>query len=455
MEILIGNFIAYLLLFLFLLHSNKYRLNVQSFVALSFTVEAFFGYYTFDKGIYQNTFGYKDPNTLSVIPYILCLLMIAILLLPLRKADKIRKMPINERNELSVRWQNYLSFGFLALVCIYFYMNQLLISQRDSFMEYDDIYKNMATGNIERFDSPILNTIYFRLITLIRILSPFIFYFQFSILARKKKKESKVLPIVLIFSSFILTVIPDIESASRGAMYFAIMQLLFFVFIYFKSFTRGVKTVIISAITGTLIVLATYSLAISYSRFGDSKEGNEQIFRYLGEPYPNLCFNVWNKDINHPYGKRYFPRLTTGSGKSFSGREDRFSYWERQVGIPMLNLKTIFGDLYVEFGTIGAFIVVGLWLFLIRFCIHKARGNPLALVVILYYAYDIVVYGLFNNHLSEETLKEFAYSLILLLAIRYVARKTNKKRHKHRRLVHRYQMIQQGSRTERIEEARP
>lgn len=425
MEILIGNFIAYVLFFLYLLKANKYRLNLQTFVALNFVVEAFLGYYIFKNGIYQKTFGFKDVTTLSVVPYVLCLLMVAMLIHPLRQIETVRKMDHTAKVEISEKWQNYLSFAFFALVVLYFYMNQLLVNQRSEFVEYDEIYENMASGNLEKFSSPIMNTIYFRLITLIRLLSPFIYYFQFSILASKKKKDSKILPMVLIFGSFVLSVFPDIESASRGAMYFSAMQLCFFMFIYFKSFTQGVKIVTVTAISASMLLLVIFSMAISYSRFGEGKEGNEQIFRYFGEPYPNLGFNVWNKDIRHPYGKRFFPRLTTGRDISFAGREDRFTYWERQVGIPMLNLKTIFGDLYVEFGVIGAFAVVVLWLLLLKFCLYKARGDALATVVFLYYAYNIVVYGLFNNHLSEDTLKEFVYSVLILLALRYAAHKMN------------------------------
>ena len=444
MEILIGNFLAYLLFFLCLLHFNKYRLNVQSFVALSFTIEAFLGYYTFKTGIYQKTFGYKDVTTLPVAPYILCLLMIVMLVHPLRHVETIKKMETNNSVAISERWQNYLSFLFLGLVGLYFYMNQLLVSQRSEFVEYDEIYENMASGNFEKFSSPILNTIYFRLITLIRLLSPFVYYFQFSILSKKKKNESKWLPVVLIFSSFILSVFPDIRSASRGAMYFSAMQLCFFIFIYFKSFTRGVKIVTVTAIAGSMLLLVIFSMAISYSRFGEGKEGNEQIFRYFGEPYPNLGFNVWNKDIRHPYGKRFFPRLTTGRDISFSGREDRFTYWERQVGIPMLNMKTIFGDLYVEFGVIGSFAVVILWLLLLRYCLYKARGDALATVVFLYYNYDIVVYGLFNNHLSEDTLKEFCYSIIIILVLRFVAHKMKEKNDLNRYLAERHRRGRYG-----------
>ena len=421
MEILIGNFIAYALFFLYLLKTNKYRLNLQTFVALNFALEAFLGYYIFKNGIYQKTFGFKDVSTLSVVPYIFCLLMVVMLIHPLRHIETVRRMDPNAKVEINEKWQNYFSYAFFALVVLYFYMNQLLVNQRPEFVEYGEIYEKMASGNLERFSSPIMNAIYFRLITLIRLLSPFVYYFQFSILASKNKKESKLQPMVLIFGSFLLSVFPDIESASRGAMYFSAMQLCFFLFIYFKSFTRGVKIVTLTAISGSLLLLVVFSMAISYSRFGEGKEGNEQIFRYFGEPYPNLGFNVWNKDIRHPYGKRYFPRLTTGRDISFAGREDRFTYWERQVGIPMLNLKTIFGDLYVEFGVIGAFVVVGLWLLLLKFCLYKARGDALATVVFLYYAYNIVVYGLFNNHLSEDTLKEFIYSVIIIYILRFMA----------------------------------
>ena len=46
--------------------------------------------------------------------------------------------------EISEKWQNYLSFAFFALVVLYFYMNQLLVNQRSEFVEYDEIYENMA-----------------------------------------------------------------------------------------------------------------------------------------------------------------------------------------------------------------------------------------------------------------------------------------------------------------------
>ena len=149
---------------------------------------------------------------------------------------------------------------------------------------------------------------------------------------------------------------------------------------------------------------------------GDSEGAIIKIFRYFGEPFLNLGLVYWNSTDVHTYGIRYFPKLLELYGgfelpESKYGVDALREFWTRIYGVNMYYFKTFFGDLYMEFGVVGAFIVsaltaTGAWL-------SKKLKNPLLCHFILYYyAKNVVIWGIFGFGVTQNVCVDLAYALV-------------------------------------------
>lgn len=84
MNLLLINFFAYLIWLLITIKKEK-RLTSYSLLVAMYTVIAFLGYYTVKTGIYYDTFGYYNLNSLQTEPYIYAFIGYFILFLPFYK----------------------------------------------------------------------------------------------------------------------------------------------------------------------------------------------------------------------------------------------------------------------------------------------------------------------------------------------------------------------------------
>lgn len=351
MVVLSINALMYFLTFAHV-YKRERKMTVYSLMIFVFFLFAFMGAWIFSNGIYEDTFGKKNESKLSIMPYIYCYLCMILSLQPLKNFsynDLNIKMPSSQNIDTII-------YGSFVVYFIFFGMYMSLISGRSSLMSYDDIYADAAAGETVSFGNTMIDFLYGKIITLTRIVPLIVYFFLFNNLANQRKIKKSIILIALMF---VLEIVPKILNANRGGVFFTTALFFAYLIFFFNRIDKKTKKFLAIVALSGMFVLLSALWAISLSRGGDDSENamNGMVLRYLGEAYPNLGFNIWGHDINHPFGERYFPSLFGDiETKIGEGRSASFYYWEAKVGIPMLNFKTLFGDLYIEFGVVGAFV---------------------------------------------------------------------------------------------------
>lgn len=416
--ILFVNFLAYIVLLCWHFYRNRWNLTAKSVLILAWAGIAFMGWLTFISGIYQSTFGFRDPEKLSAVPFVLCFIMFLLLLKPLdfHFDTQILGQFRNKRIERKI--------FILAIILITILLFQFVITIQtysfDVFSNYGEMYDDRASGEDVIIGSSLTFFIYSKFVALGRVLTPIVFSLLFlSIAGDSRKRKIKVILLLVLVVEASLT---KLLSANRGGVFFTLMTLTFFLATFYHNLSTGVRRGLWVLFGSCFLILSISMAFLSESRFGDDKESSAQTQRYFGEPFPNLGYNIWDKEIRHPYGTRFFPTLSETFGfskkREFIGRNSMHWYWERFVGIPMLNFKTIFGDLYVEFGLLGSFLFIILFC---RFFTYLIRRNKAVVfqITLLSIWYDIVVFGMFNNILLETKIVDILYTLIALFLMEY------------------------------------
>lgn len=387
---------------------------------LAWAFIAFMGWYTFITGIYQYTFGYRNPDELGVYPFALCFIMFLILIKPFNNKININAIANGFRERRIERLSIFLA---CFLMCILLFQLALTIQtfSIDIIDNYGDMYEDRASGIQLSYGSFWIDYVYSKSIAVSRIILPIVYTLMFmSIVGSRKGRGLKITMVVIITIEIILT---KLLSANRGGVFFSVMTLTFYIATFYKLFSTKIKRSIWIIFGSGVVILALLMSVVSVSRFkGDNKESQTQNMRYFGEPFPNLGYNIWDKNIQHPYGRRFFPALSETLGfsehKEFEGRKSLHSYWERYVGIPMLNFKTIFGDLFIEFGVFGAFVFLLFCFYIISYLLKHNKGI-VAQVTFLSMWYDVVIYGIFGNHMQGFWFADIFYTLVFLFVLEY------------------------------------
>ena len=153
---------------------------------------------------------------------------------------------------------------------------------------------------------------------------------------------------------------------------------------------------------------------MTLSRFDDA--GSEEsplegIFRYFGEPFPNLGNMLWDKVKIHPYGVRLYPYFFSGTNIASNATSitDEFYAWEKITGVPLYIFKTEFGDFYIEFGKYVSLIVMFLYSLLFR-CFIKKGVLEISSIPIFYYFLDITVSS------PMDFAKRYLFHMYILIA---------------------------------------
>ena len=172
----------------------------------------------------------------------------------------------------------------------------------------------------------------------------------------------------------------------------------------------------------SLGVLAFYAIAISFARVdGDVDVAVNRLFRYFGEPFLNLGLVYWNSTDVHTYGIRFFPKLLELFGgfelpDSKYGIDALREFWSNVYRVNMYYFKTLFGDLYIEFGLVGSFVVALLTVAAGWF--SKTIKNPLLSHFLLYYyARAIVLWGVFDYGLLQDVVVDLSYAIVFWFII--------------------------------------
>lgn len=398
MYVLICNSIAYWLTAFFFRY--KYGFNLLTFLWFYYAFFSSCGCFLMLDDVYF-VFQRADKSIpICVEPYIYLYLSFWAITWPL-KAITINKISVNQslfRNDklLSiVRKANILAtvYVFVKLIQIYFVMQIGFGVVHDMEDSTHIIYPGTA-GMLLRFLN-IIGRLNNMIIMPIVVLYIFKGYIAGCFTRRYTFKY--------IFPYCIGTILMGFVGGSRGAIFFGIMNVLFFFIILFDSLSSMIKRRLLVALVAFMAIIVIVVLQITTQRFEEQSDVVwYSILDYMGQMFPNINYKIWNQ-VEHPMGMRMFPALF--GSKSFNN-----DYWFYQNNISGWLFSTLWGCLYIEFGKYVPLFILLVYYKIIR---RYLRKNIFYIydVVIIMYIYYIAFSSLFNYALSSTDY----ISLILII----------------------------------------
>ena len=368
-----------------------YKRNRQSALYVSmwavYTIIAALGYFSVINGTYYDCFGFYNPDVLSLTPFILALLGYAIFFLPLKSltADNIETYEIVDN-------KNIRQFINVWIVIYVLY----------TILKVSEAYITVSTGLADAYESRHVDgEALFQYGFFLAKFNGYGFFFlnattpfimTYAIYQSHLKVISEGKAIFLVFLCFFPTFCSAIGQGSRGAIFMQFFCLMFFVVLLKDFLSSNLKKKFIGAIGLVGAAALFYSLMITFDRVGEGREGFTSIERYFGESFPNLGWRYWGEVSVHPYGKRLFPDLVSYH-ENFASTSDSYEYWSGITNVDVSNFKTLFGDLYIEFGAVGAFIFIVSFIFLLRWIMRKNGKVTILTLNYAYFYFQICVYG--------------------------------------------------------------
>lgn len=380
MDVLFVNFLAYMLWARYA-YKKFGAINIYFILVLMITSIAFLGILTVFNGVYYDTFGVRNTTKLSYEPYILCFIVYFILFFPLRNLH----LQLDNRSVgflfgkkfrlFVVGWTVFYTF-YLALLCSEFLQSlvgglgnayEARHMEGEVLYQYDSVFISYIVKGYGFFiysaSSPVL--------------------LLYAVIGQKISKISKSFAGYIAILCLLPSPLSSISQGSRGALFADMICYSFYASLLWNLFSKPIKRLIIRYAIIVLSLMLVISLIITIQRVG-GKDSGSSILRYFGEPFPNLGYNMYGQVRLHPMGLRFFPEVVFGDNPPWDSTDESYRYWEGITGVPVINFKTFFGDLYIEFGSILA-VVIPLVMCLAMKLIIRKRLSVLALPIVYYY----------------------------------------------------------------------
>lgn len=365
---------------------KTYVFTMHNIIALWFSLVAFLGYLSVLTGIYQNVHGEIDD--LPSEPYLLAFVAYIILMWPFRTLNTSKLYIVGFPSANNKKLKIIMTY-FLLLFSIILFIRMyaaLFVMQLDGSKAYEIA---QTKGTIYDY-----STIELKLVTYIgmlyEIVNPILLFCSISQFLNKSKYKQPIYMVCLIMT-VLITLFYNISQGARGGLFITTIDLLILILPFWKFMNYKVKASIKRGMFVFGILFFVYSAIMTISRFDDKETPIESFIRYLGEPFPHLGNKIWDQVQIHPLGSRFFPFIFgqhfQGANQIASNAENQ-QFWGDITGVPILNYKTIYGDFYIEFGTIIALLFIILYSILFRAFIKKGEIS-IAMVPILYYYIDM------------------------------------------------------------------
>lgn len=384
-NILLTNFFAYLLWAVFSYKRNGGKIDAYLLMVFFYTFLAFMGYYTVETGIYQNTFGTVNTDSLESTPYILCFVSYAILIYPLKRLSKVEikncEWIFEKRVSIFITLWVIIAISLTVLK-----MGEALVSLSTGL---GDAYesRHIEGEALFTYDNFFINQLNGKGVCIMEASTPIIIFYSIVGLSRKIIKPFKAYSLICL--CFLWSFFANLGGGSRGGIFMLFFCMLFFIFVFYDFLSKKQLKTITYFGAFVLLIFIFFTWTITTDRVGES-EGLESIFRYFGESFPNLGFSFWNKVSHNPMGERLFP--SEEFEKSFESVDDFYRYWWYKTGVPVLIFKTYFGDLYIEFGTIGALsFTIILSAIVYKFIFSK--GTTIDYLPFIYFYFQLCVFS--------------------------------------------------------------
>lgn len=414
MQILIINFLMYASWFAWNIAHEK-KITVYSFLILFYTSIALLGIITILNGIYYDTFGFYSLEKLELTPYLLAFITYLILLFPLRgikcNVQSINIIFTQKTNKYVFIWSVvYTLYSILKLV------EATISISRGLAATYDARHNDGIT--LFQYN-PFLSKVngycsFFQDATV-----PFIMVY--ALLGVSKKVVSKKKVVFLIVLSFFPSIFEGIGMGTRGGLFMTFFCFMFFIFLFYESLPKHFVVKILQIGLLFVFIVLLYSWLITIDRVGESS-GFDSILRYFGEAFPNLGFTVWNNATYHPMGERFFPEFFAPEIASLS-TNDAYDFWLYRTNVSVLNFKTYYGDLYVEFGELGG-IAFALFISIPFYIYLKKASINIYNIAYVYFYYQLCVFAFAGfTKTGWHSIFQLVIITVFTLYLKYVYKK--------------------------------
>ena len=414
MDILFLNFLAY---FIWAVYTyRRYRhLNVYFLLILMISVIAFLGLFTVMNGIYYDTFLIKSSTKLKIEPYFYCFIFYFFPLRNIHIDSKSLDFLFN-RNGRSFVNSWIIFYTFYTLLKLYETSSTLVFGlgnayearhiDGDVLFFYDNIFLDKILNGYGYF---LYNASY-----------PVLLLYAFG--AYKQRKIGKLKANYLLFLSLAPSFLTGLNEGSRGSLFAAILCNAFLLTLYWAFISNKIKETIKRYSIIIFAAITAVTLIITIQRTSSSESGSS-ILRYFGESFPNLGYNMYDKVSIHPMGLRFFPEIVWGDNPPWVSTDDSYHYWENITGVPVINFKTFFGDLYIEFGLELAFIIIILMFLVMSFITYEKVRVVFVPILFYYLQMCSQSFAGFNKtgHLNVFQLEIVLLFSLLLYLIKLVA----------------------------------
>lgn len=385
------NFLWYFATFIYFY--KKYGFTICSFIWLLYSVFAAFSVYLCLSGLYWEVMftSTYEFAPLSPIPLFLNYLCVYLILMPLNKI-RFEKINFSCINYSKRNWNIVYILFSIDIIYALIKLNQLRTAISVGF------------GNLHGMGGDYISALYYEgniFLSLFNSIGRFThimivpFVILFVVRAFKQAKCSKKFLfsylIVFLFNSLSI----GLTTGSRANLFFGIINLSFFIILFWRDLSRKFKKYIAYGLFFVSLILITVTAQITEERFGNNlkRSAMNSIYEYLGETFPVLGYEYWG-NINHTGGERLFSEFYRLFDDNLKNRDA--NYWYHLTGARMDWFKTLYGDLYVEFGPIIPVLILFIIAFLFTAYLRGGSGTSCERISVIYKYYSFCIAGLFG-----------------------------------------------------------
>ena len=217
-------------------------------------------------------------------------------------------------------------------------------------------------------------------------------------LLKEKGVKNYVKSIIFILIFFYASYIRGSLIASRGILFFSLLNMMFAFLFFYKMLDAKIRKFIITILLVILVLFGIVSVAISIGRFGE--DFLLLIVGYFGEPFLNFPLIYWD-----------YPQFLNGrllfSSMGLATLET--SYLE----VALYYFRTLPGSFYLDFGAIGALIFIACYSSFFKRIIGRG-SSVMSMDKLLIYFYIVFgfIYGVFG-------FSAYGWSGYLILILNY------------------------------------
>lgn len=415
---------AALYLILFIVYTKKKKtFDIGSIILLCWIIGSMGSvyYYTFEVS-------YLSYDNIKLIPLLYLFLVNLMMFYPFLKTDYSKITVIDTYNLKSVLRIISIFFSIIGLPIL---VN--LILRLSSFSLLGSMLADMYN-----FDEDKASIIFFPIIkplySIIRHFTNFVIFLFFYNLTLAKRNKFIIIGLGICIFGFFLT---NLLSGSRGGILTTLLTCgfyaIFMKYAYTKKIYKKLYKLAIFAVGLIIIGVA----AISISRISDMSQQkgrdllmDQWISQYAGEGIIRFDNTIWHSDTKLK-GYQCLPYIYSFFDPRVKNLDEEMNFLEGKVKYPLTVFYTYVGDFVIDFGIIGAVLILFIIQRIINYLIKRKR-NKISMyhLIILSYAFTLITVGftanLYRTYYTQIQIVETLIFLGILYLFQILNRKINK-----------------------------